>query len=59
MAVVGISDLAFVVAAYGAILTAVAVYAVTLPRRIRRARAELEDVGRTPKDGPPPAEQAG
>ena len=32
-------DLAFVAAAYGVILTAVAVYAITLARRLRAARA--------------------
>jgi hypothetical protein len=33
-----LGDLAFVVAAYGVILTAVSLYAVTLVRRLRRAQ---------------------
>jgi hypothetical protein len=34
----GVDDIVFVVAAYGAILGAVVVYAVTLVRRLGRAR---------------------
>lgn len=38
-----VPDLAFVAAAYGVILTAVAVYAITLSRRLRAARAAAPD----------------
>lgn len=34
-----VPDLAFVAAAYGVILTAVAAYSITLARRLRAARA--------------------
>ncbi len=41
-----VPDLAFVAAAYGVILTAVAVYSITLARRLRAARSAAS---------PPPA----
>ena len=57
----GVDDLVFVIAAYGGILGAVAAYAVTLTRRLRRAReaaAEPEELSKTPHDlvspAPPP-----
>jgi hypothetical protein len=42
----GIDDLVFVAAAYGVILGAIAVYAVTLARRLRRAHDAHEAAAR-------------
>jgi hypothetical protein len=49
--VTGINDVVFVVAAYGVILGAVAAYAVSLMRRLRRAHeaaGEPEELSKTP-----------
>jgi hypothetical protein len=47
----GVDNLVFVVAAYGLILGAVAVYAMTLVRRLGRAR---EESAPTPEERPEP-----
>ena len=46
-----VPDLAFVAAAYGVILTAVAVYAISLARRLRAARAAAAPPSDRPESG--------
>jgi hypothetical protein len=46
----GVDDIVFIAAAYGAILGAVALYAVTLVRRLRQAQAPAV----TPEERPQP-----
>lgn len=46
----GVDDIVFIAAAYGAILGAVALYAVTLIRRLRRAQESAV----TPEERPKP-----
>jgi hypothetical protein len=46
-----VPDLAFVAAAYGVILTAVAVYAISLARRLRAARAAVTPRSDRPESG--------
>ena len=52
MSVEGVGDLVFVASAYGVILGAVALYAISLARRLRRAqRATAEEPGRPDRPG--------
>lgn len=51
-------DWGFVAVAYGVILVGVGLYAITLVRRVRRARGADLDTNVEPAPGPPPAPSA-
>jgi hypothetical protein len=49
---VTVSDVVFVIAAYGVILGAIAIYAFTLVRRLRRAQQAAAELEETPTPAP-------
>jgi hypothetical protein len=49
---VNVSDVVFVISAYGVILGAIAIYAFTLIRRLRRAQQAATELEETPNPAP-------
>ena len=53
------TDVGFVIAAYGVILGGIGLYAALLVRRLRIAREALAGIGEAPDAGSPPLDRSG